>query len=110
MYRQPQPLVLPELVALGWCKTDYPRLGGVRTDGYDGLEIGYVERGSIEWLTDSGLQEAGPGSIIIDWPGDWQGGVNAIVHPCERYWVRFNFPPKGRLPGRGWWTGCFATC
>lgn len=99
MYRQPQWLLLPELVGLGWCKTDYPRLGGVRTDGYEGLEIGYVERGSIEWLTATGLQEAGPGSIIIDWPGDWQGGVSAIVHPCERYWVRFNFPPKGQLPG-----------
>jgi AraC family transcriptional regulator, L-rhamnose operon regulatory protein RhaS len=99
IFRRPQQLVLPELVGLGWCRTDYPRLGGVRPDGYLGFEVGYLERGSIEWWTEDGLEEAGPGSVIVDWPGDWQGGVSAIMHPCERYWVRFNFPPAGALPG-----------
>jgi len=99
MYRRPQPLVLPELLSIGWCRTDFSRLGGPRTDGQDGFEVGYLERGSLEWWTENGLEEAGPGSVIIDRPGDWQGGVNAIVHPCQRYWVRFNFPPQGDLPG-----------
>lgn len=99
MYRRPEPLVLPELLSVGWCRTDYSRLGGPRTDGLDAFELGYLERGSLEWWTEDGLEEAGPGSVIIDRPGDWQGGVNAIVHPCQRYWVRFNFPPHGALPG-----------
>jgi AraC family L-rhamnose operon regulatory protein RhaS len=99
MYRRPQPLVLPELLSVGWCRTDYSRLGGPRTDGQDAFEVGYLERGSLEWWTEGGLEEAGPGSVIIDRPGDWQGGVNAIVHPCQRYWIRFNFPPLGTLPG-----------
>lgn len=91
-------LVLPNLLGLGWCRTDYPRLGGPRTDGRIGFEVGYIDRGSVEWLNDTGLDEAGPGSVVLDWPGDWQGGVSAIVHPCERYWVRFNFRPAGSLP------------
>ena len=92
-------LVLGELVSLGWCRTDYHRLGGLRSDGRIAYEIGYLARGAIEWLTEDGLDEAGPGSILIDWPGEFQGGEQAIVHPCERYWLRFNFPPDGALPG-----------
>lgn len=99
MFRRPTPLVLPELISLGWCRTDYSRLGGPRADGMGGFEVGYLERGSLEWWTEEGLVEAGPGSVIIDRPGDWQGGVNAIVHPCQRYWIRFNFPETGALPG-----------
>lgn len=99
MYRRPEKLVLPELVSLGTFETSEVRLGGVRTDGQDGLEIGYLEHGSVEWLTEGGLEEAGPNSLMIDRPGEWQGGKSAIVHPCRRYWLRFRFPPNGALPG-----------
>lgn len=98
MYRDPE-VVLPELIGLGWSNTVHPILGGPRTDGRVGYEIGYIARGSIEWLTPDGLDEAGPGSILVDRPGEWHGGANAILHPCERYWLRFNFPPLGALPG-----------
>lgn len=98
-HRDPERMVLPELVSLGWFVTSESRLGGARTDGYDGYEIGYLEHGSIEWWTEAGLEEAGPGSVLIDRPGMLQGGRDAIVHPCRRYWLRFNFPPVGRLPG-----------
>jgi AraC-like DNA-binding protein len=100
MYREPD-VILPELIGLGWCRTLAPLFGGPRTDGRIGYEIGFLERGSIEWMTEDGLDEAGPGSLLIDRPGDWQGGVSAIMHPCERYWLRFNFPPAGALPGMG---------
>ena len=99
MYRRPQPLVLPELVSLGVFRTSEVRLGGVRTDGQDGLEVGYLEHGSVEWWTADRLEEAGPNSLMIDRPGEWQGGKSAIVHPCRRYWLRFRFPPEGTLPG-----------
>lgn len=99
IYRAEDNLALSELEGLGWCSTDAPRFGGPRTDGHLGFELGYLHRGAIEWWTEEGLDEAGPGSIIMDWPGDFQGGVNALVHPCERFWVRFNFPPDGHLPG-----------
>ncbi|WP_293865952.1 AraC family transcriptional regulator [uncultured Alsobacter sp.] len=98
LHRQPD-VVLPELQSLGWCHTLRPLFGGPRTDGRIAFEVGYLASGSIEWLTPAGLEEAGPGSVLIDKPGDWQGGVSAIVHPCERYWIRFNFPPVAALPG-----------
>ena len=99
MYRRPEFIVLPELVSLGLFVTAESRLGGVRRDGTGGLEIGFLEHGSVEWWDGKQLQEAVPGSILIDHPGDWQGGVNAIVHPCTRYWLRFNFPQDKGLPG-----------
>jgi transcriptional regulator GlxA family with amidase domain len=36
---------------------------------------------------------------LIDHPGDWQGGATAIVHPCTRYWLRFDFPGSNPLTG-----------
>ncbi|WP_375451830.1 helix-turn-helix domain-containing protein [uncultured Devosia sp.] len=99
MYRRPNFIVLPELVSLGMFVTAESRLGGVRQDGTGGLEIGYLEHGSVEWWDGSHLDEAGPGSVLIDHPGDWQGGASAIVHPCTRYWMRFDFPEAGSLPG-----------
>lgn len=99
MYRRPDPLILPELISLGMFETTQSRLGGMRTDGLDGVEIGYIEHGSVEWWTEVGPEEAGPNSIMIDRPGEWQGGVSAIVHPCRRYWLRFSFLPQGSLRG-----------
>lgn len=99
MYRSPDILVLPDLVSLGMFITAESRLGGIRRDDSTGLEIGFLEHGSVEWWNGHELEEADPMSILIDPPGDWQGGVNAIVHPCSRYWLRFRFPEGGALPG-----------
>ncbi|GHA35690.1 hypothetical protein GCM10007989_34630 [Devosia pacifica] len=99
MYRRPNFVVLPELGSLGMFVTSESRIGGERRDGPDGLELGYLESGSVEWWDGSTLDEARPGSILVDKPGDWQGGTNAIVHPCTRYWLRFNFPETGALEG-----------
>lgn len=101
IWRDRTSLVLPDLHGLGWCDTRLPRLGGLRKDGLDYLEIGYLHRGTIEWLTAAGLEETGAGSVVIDWPGDWQGGREAIIHPCERYWIRLDPAELTRLPGLG---------
>lgn len=98
IYRRPHRLVLPELVSLGRYETTESHLGGARPDGYDGLEIGYLESGSVEWWDGEEIEEARPGSVLVDQPGDWQGGKSAIVHPCVRYWLRFEFP-YASLPG-----------
>lgn len=99
MYRRPDFVLVPELESLGQFITAESRLGGARQDGSIGMEIGYLEKGSVEWWDGKQLQEAGPSSILIDQPGDWQGGANAIVHPCRRYWLRFRFPDDRPLPG-----------
>lgn len=98
IYRDRSTLVLPELHGLGWCDTVKPRVGGPRQDGLDCFEIGYLHQGAIEWLTEDGLEEASSPSLFIDWPGDWQGGLNAIIHPCERYWVRFDLDDLANTP------------
>lgn len=92
IYRRPLRLILPELVSLGRYETTESHLGGARPDGHDGLEIGYLASGSVEWWDGEEIDEARPGSVLVDPPGDWQGGKSAIVHPCVRYWLRFEFP------------------
>lgn len=99
MYRRPDFVLVPELESLGQFITAESRLGGARQDGSVGMEIGYLEEGSVEWWDGKHLQEAGPSSVLIDQPGDWQGGASAIVHPCRRYWLRFRFPMDAALPG-----------
>ena len=99
MYRRPDFVLVPELESLGQFITAESRLGGARQDGSVGMEIGYLEEGSVEWWDGKHLQEAGPSSVLIDQPGDWQGGASAIVHPCRRYWLRFRFPKDSALPG-----------
>ncbi|WP_156385758.1 AraC family transcriptional regulator [Devosia sp. Root685] len=99
MYRRPDFVLVPELESLGQFITAESRLGGARQDGSIGMELGYLEKGSVEWWDGGHLQEAAPHSVLIDQPGDWQGGASAIVHPCHRYWLRFRFPNEGALPG-----------
>ena len=57
MYRRPQALTLPELVSLGMFITSEPRIGGKRPGGPSELEIGYLERGSVEWWDGKDLEE-----------------------------------------------------
>ena len=90
--------LLPEVPSLGWCKSQQALIGGERPRGVPSYEIGYVDKGSIEWWFGGGLYEIGPGSLFVTKPGELQGGVNTLIHPCERYWLRFNFPPEGDLP------------
>jgi AraC family L-rhamnose operon regulatory protein RhaS len=99
MYRRPDFVLLSEIESLGQFITAESRLGGTRQDRSVGMEIGYLEDGSVEWWDGKNLQEAGPSSILIDKSGDWQGGASAIVHPCSRYWLRFCFPENAALPG-----------
>ena len=91
--------LLPEVPSLGWCKSQQALTGGERPRGVPSYEIGYIDKGSIEWWFDGELYEIGPGSLFVTQPGELQGGMNTLIHPCERYWLRFNFPPERDLPG-----------
>lgn len=91
--------ILPEVPSLGWSKSQRALPGGKRSQGIPSYEIGYIDKGSIEWWLGDELYEIGPGSLFVTKPGELQGGVNTLIHPCERYWLRFKFPPQGDLPG-----------
>ena len=91
--------LLPEVPSLGWSKSQQALPGRKRSLGISSYEIGYIDKGSIEWWLDGELHEIGPGSLFVTRPGELQGGANTLIHPCERYWLRINFPPQGDLPG-----------
>jgi len=91
--------LLPETPSLGWSISHQAIVGGPRPDGSKAYEICYIAKGGAEWWIGNRLYEAGPGSTFVNKPGDWHGGESGLLQPCERYWVRFIFPPDGDLPG-----------
>jgi AraC-like DNA-binding protein len=91
--------LLPETPSLGWSISQEAVAGGPRPDGSKAYEICYIARGGAEWWGSDALYEAGPGSTFLNKPGEWHGGKNSLLQPCERYWVRFNLPPDGDFPG-----------
>jgi len=98
IYR-PSTGLLPELPSVGYAQFHRAAWGGQRPDDVLAYEICYIEKGSIEWWIDDTLQEFGSGTVFINQPGEWHGGDNALLHPCEIYWVQFKFPPEGTLHG-----------
>lgn len=89
---------LPETPSLGWSISHQAIVGGPRPDDTKAYEICYIAKGGAEWWIDNRLYEAGPGSTFLNKPGEWHGGKNGLLQPCERYWVRFIFPSDENLP------------
>ncbi|MEX0654368.1 MAG: AraC family transcriptional regulator [Phycisphaeraceae bacterium] len=93
-------LLLPELAMLG---TDAPRAAGQAGLGThahrDAWELCYIADGEVAWWAGGQVHEVGPGHVYITRPGEPHGGVDAVLHPCELYWVQLRVPRRGALPG-----------
>ena len=49
-------------------------------------------------LADDGLKSKG--FLFVTLPNEAHGGVDAVMHPCEIYWLQLRFPVAGlALPG-----------
>jgi AraC family transcriptional regulator, L-rhamnose operon regulatory protein RhaS len=95
--------VLEELEMLGW---DAPRqagdlgLGAHKHRG--AFEICLIVGGSVEWwVRERGqmrIHVVEPGQVYLTRPGEVHGGVDAVLHACELYWLQLR--AKGdELPG-----------
>lgn len=84
------PPLLPEVPSMGWGIFRRAAMGGPRPQARQGdiYEYCYIARGSVEWWIGDTLHEIGPGCAFINLPGEWHGGSNAMLHPCEVYWVQ----------------------
>lgn len=91
--------LLDEVPSLGRGIFRQAALGGPRPQARQNVyEICYVDRGSAEWWSDDTLYQVGPGTLFINWPGEWHGGDNAMLHPCEVFWVQIHLDRQTPLP------------
>jgi AraC-like DNA-binding protein len=51
-------------------------------------EICLIAGGSVEWWVGRERVEVGPGEVFITRPDEEHGGVDAVIHPCDLYWVQ----------------------
>lgn len=92
--------LLPEVPTLG---TDAPRFAsdrGLRPHAHPGaFELCYISRGRVEWWVGAEVYEVGPGEVYVTRPGETHGGVDAVLHPCELYWLTVRLGGRRPLPG-----------
>lgn len=92
--------LLPEAPTLG---TDAPRFASDRGLGAhthpDAFELCYISRGSVAWWVQREVHEVGPGEVYVTRPGETHGGVDAVLHPCELYWLTVRLGGRRPLPG-----------
>jgi AraC-like DNA-binding protein len=91
--------LLPELSTIGYDRWDRAEAGALPAHAHRGYEICYLARGSVDWWAEGSIQEVGPGEIYLTRPGERHGGLGAIMHPCELFWLLVSIPKTGALPG-----------
>lgn len=92
---RPSPALLPELAILGQSHNIRARVSGLPTHThFHVFEIFYLERGEVEWWTESDSHHVAAGQIYINRPGERHGSVGAAQGPCSYFWlqIRANRP------------------
>lgn len=91
--------LLREMPLIGW--TQYHQAApDLRAHTHEGVfEISLVVGGSVEWWAGDSMHEVRRGEVYITKPGEVHGGQNAMMQPCELYWLHVSIPHIGHLPG-----------
>jgi AraC-like DNA-binding protein len=87
--------LLAEVPACGWSRQRVAR-SGLAPHAHAGVfELCLIRSGSVEWWVQQATYALGAGDVFVTWPGERHGGVGAVVHPCELYWLQVRFPKRG---------------
>jgi AraC family L-rhamnose operon regulatory protein RhaS len=90
-------MLLPEASMLGWSRFLEAR-HELSPHTHHGYEICFIVRGSVDWWAGDAVYTVGPGDIYLTRPDEPHGGVDALMHPCELFWVIVH-PTRGNGPG-----------
>jgi AraC family transcriptional regulator, L-rhamnose operon regulatory protein RhaS len=100
VYQRADDTLLPEVPMIGHDRWDRAEAGALAAHAHRGLyEICYLVRGSVDWWAEDSIHEVGPGEVYVTRPGERHGGLGAIMHPCELYWVHVRIPASGVMSG-----------
>jgi AraC family L-rhamnose operon regulatory protein RhaS len=83
--------LIPELAMVGWARFRVATHGIISPHTHaDTYEFHYLVGGSVQWWVEESVHEVGPGQVFFTRPGERHGGVNAVMHPCELYWLQLD--------------------
>ncbi len=92
-------LLTPELVHLGWERQQAARSALSAHVHADAYEICFIVSGSVDWWARQRVYEVGAGDVYLTHPDEPHGGVDAVMHPSELYWMILPRQQLERLPG-----------
>jgi AraC family transcriptional regulator, L-rhamnose operon regulatory protein RhaS len=75
----------PQIMMLGWSRFLEARYELSEHLHRGAYEICFILRGSVDWWAEGAVYTVGPGDITK--PDEPHGGVDALMHPCELFWV-----------------------
>lgn len=93
--------LLYPIAGIGWDRHGHADPMGLRPHVHDeGYEICYIVQGHVAWWVEHAIFEVKRGDLFITHPGERHGGVDGVLHPCERYYLEIILPEDNiPLPG-----------
>ena len=93
--------LLPEIEMLGHDRfTTAKRLGLPQHRHRHAFEVCYVVDGHLFWHLNEQSYSLRRGDVFVTPPNEPHGGEDAVMQPCEIYWIQVRIPAKDRsLPG-----------
>lgn len=78
--------ILPQIEVIGYDR--FNQAGNLSPHIHsDHFEICLIERGEVDWFVHDEIYNIQSNSVFITRPGEWHGGVGAVMHPCQLYWI-----------------------
>lgn len=91
--------LLPLLKMVGWSHFEKAQAQQLTAHQHENTwEICYLADGQVDWWAGDQMYEISKGQIFITHPNELHGGQDAIMHPCELYWVQVELPPTSNKP------------
>ncbi len=92
--------LLPELHLLGWLKFRRAMANALWPSQHRGFfEIHYIVHGNLHWWVEQQDYPLGPGMLLVIRPDELHGAQNAVLDPCEHYWIQIDLRTPKNLPG-----------
>lgn len=92
----------PTLHQVGWASFNEPVHDAENLPAHThetAYEICYIAHGTVDWWVEDRVFEVDPGTVFLTMPGERHGGLHDIMNPCELFWIQFELPEEGPLPG-----------
>ena len=88
------------IAGIGWEHPNHAKPMGLSPHAHDAsYEISYFVQGSVEWHVEQSTFNVERGDLFITHPGERHGGLDGVMHSCERFYLEVMLPDKGSLPG-----------
>lgn len=92
--------LLPELPMMGLNQFSTAWVPGLPAHSHSDLfEIFFLERGQLEWWTETETHLVSAGDVYLNRPGENHGSVGYSMKPCSYFWLQLDARQDCFLPG-----------